>query len=79
MTKFTKRFDIGEYCQYGSIRVTGTKYVFKVQVCDYKTNNPQEERNFFSYGGLEQYLQLFTTPYYADKIIEYVKAKRELT
>jgi hypothetical protein len=69
----TKTFHIGEYALYGTIRVTQKDSMSNVELLDYKTKNVRERRSFeiIHKHRLLGYLEMVTTPYYADKIIKH--------
>jgi len=69
----TKTFNIGESCLYGTIRVTLNDFRYKVEVMDYKTKNVRENESFHIVDkfSMHNYLESFTTPYYADKVISH--------
>lgn len=69
----TKTFNIGEYCKFGTIIVEVKGLHTTVKVCDYKTKNVQEKErfHFVDKHKLQWFLEDFTTPYYADKIINH--------
>lgn len=69
----TKTFNIGEYCKYGTIRVTRHNIECKVEVCDYKTKNVREKASFHyvDKAKMQYYLEDYTTPFHADKIMNH--------
>ena len=82
----TKAFNIGEYCQHGTIVVTSfgrEDKGLKVQFCNYKKpSEVMEEANFFDVLGsaaemmwMRNFLEDRTTPFYADKVINHIKKK----
>ena len=69
----TKTFNIGEYCQYGTIIAEQNDIHLTIKVCDYKTKNVREKEkfHFVDKAKAQWFLEDFTTPYYADKIINH--------
>ena len=72
----TKTFNIGEYCVYGTVRVTTRELKFKVELMDFRTKNVREKETFHCVDKhkIQMYLEKFTTCYYADKIINHFYA-----
>ena len=70
----TKTFNIGEYCKYGTIQVKQENLQTTIKLMDYKTNNVREQEKFHvvDKAKIQWYLEDFTTPYYADKIINWL-------
>jgi len=71
-----KTFHIGEYCKYGTIKVTRDDLHCKVEVMDYKTKNVRvrESFHFVDKAKMQWFLEDYTTPFYADKIINHFYA-----
>lgn len=76
-----KTFNIGEYCLHGTIVAIATEKEFKLQVCKFR--QPKEvmlEKIFdrddpISKWACTMFLEDVTTPYYADKVINYFEEK----
>jgi hypothetical protein len=74
----TKTFHIGEYCAYGTIKVSTKDNQVLIQLLDYKTNNVRVNMNMplSNKWTVLHFLENFTTPYYADKIINTIYKKQ---
>jgi len=73
----TKTWKIGEYCAGGVIRAKSRGDIVKLEIRDYFTD---ELLNHGAFGRIHekyilQYLQEFTTPYHADKVVQWIKEK----
>jgi len=77
MTKRTKTWKIGEYCAGGVIRAKSCGELVKLEVRDYSTD---ELLNHAAFGRIHErqifeFLTTFTTPYYADNVLAWIKQK----
>ena len=77
MTKRTKTWKIGEYCAGGVIRVKSCGELVKLEIRDYFTD---ELLNHGAFGRIHErqifeFLTTFTTPYYADNVLAWIKRK----
>lgn len=77
MIKRTKTWKIGEYCDGGIICVKSVGDAVLIEIRDYLTN---ELINRTVFGKIhtyrvDEYLSQFTTPYYSDKVTEWIKQK----
>ena len=77
MTKRTKTWKIGEYCAGGVIRAKSCGKLVKLEVRDYFTD---ELLNSSAFGRIHErqvveFLENFTTSYYADKVRQWIKEK----
>jgi len=77
MTKRTKTWKIGEYCAGGVIRAKSCGELVKLEVRDYFTD---ELLNSSAFGRIHErqvveFLENFTTSYYADKVRQWIKEK----
>jgi hypothetical protein len=77
MTKRTKTWRIGECCAGGVIRAKSCGDIVKLEIRDYYNdailNNGAFGRIHERY--IFEYLTEFTSPYYAEKVIEWIKRK----
>ena len=77
MTKRTKTWKIGEYCAGGVIRAKSCGELVKLEIRDYFTD---ELLNHGAFGRIHErqifeFLTMFTTPYYADNVLAWIKQK----
>jgi len=77
MTKRTKTWKIGEYCAGGVIRAKSCGELIKLEIRDYFTD---ELLNFSAFGRIHErqiveFLENFTTFYYAEKVRQWIKEK----
>ncbi len=77
MTKRTKTWRIGECCAGGVIRAKSCGEIVKLEIRDYYNdailNNGAFGRIHERY--IFEYLTEFTSPYHAEKVIEWIKQK----
>lgn len=68
-----KTFNIGECCLYGTIIAERKDTKLTIKVCDYKTKNVRvkETFDFVDKAKLQWFLEDYTTPYYADKVVKH--------
>jgi hypothetical protein len=77
MTTRTKTWKIGEYCAGGIIRAKSHGEIVKLEIRDYYSN---DVLNSGAFGVIHErqileFLNTFTTSYYADKVIGWIKKK----
>jgi hypothetical protein len=77
MTKKTKTWKIGEYCEGGVIRAKSCGEFVKLEIRDYFTD---ELLNDGAFGRIHErqileFLNNFTTSYYAEKVMQWIKQK----
>ena len=73
-----KTFKIGEYALGGIIEVNINKGVVDISVKDWDTKEELRSRTTYPFDEyrMRRFLELeITTPYYTDKVIEYIKKK----
>jgi predicted alpha/beta-fold hydrolase len=73
----TKTWRIGEYCAGGVIRAKSCGEIVKLEIRDYYND---KILNHGAFGRIHeryilQYLEEFTSPYYADKVLQWIKVK----
>jgi len=71
----TKTFKIGEYCIGGIIKVIIKKNTVNLLCLDYYTKKEIHNENFNinDIYSISDFLNVLTTYYYSDKIINYIK------
>jgi hypothetical protein len=77
LTRRTKTWSIGECCAGGVIRAKSCGELVKLEIRDYFTD---ELLNYGAFGRIHeryilQYLEEFTSHYYADKVLQWIKQK----
>ena len=77
LTRRTKTWKIGEYCAGGVIRAKSCGELVKLEIRDYYND---AILNHGAFGRIHeryilQYLEEFTSPYYADKVLQWIKVK----
>lgn len=77
MTKRTKTWKIGEYCAGGVIRAKSCGELVKLEIRDYFTDELLDQSAFgrIHERQIEEFLTRSTTPYYADKVLAWIKQK----
>lgn len=74
--KRTKTWKIGEYCAGGTICAKSVGDSVLIEIRDYFTNELIDRTVFgkiHTYR-VDEYLSQFTTPYYSDEVIKWIKA-----
>lgn len=73
----TKTFHIGEYCAYGTVKVTTKGDRLNIQLLDYKSTNVRVNMNtnLSNKWDIIAYLENFTTSYYSEKIVNTIYEK----
>lgn len=75
----TKQFKIGEYAVGGIIKVTIVGNYVSIDALDYNTKQPipfvREQFNIKERWEIDEMLNKLTSPYYADKILNYIYSK----
>ena len=77
LTRRTKTWRIGEYCTGGVIRAKSFGELVKLEIRDYYSD---AILNHGAFGRIHeryilQYLEEFTSPYHADKVLQWIKVK----
>ena len=77
LTRRTKTWRIGECCAGGVIRAKSCGELVKLEIRDYYND---KIINYGAFGRIHeryilQYLEEFTSPYYADKVLQWIKVK----
>ncbi|NDC49491.1 MAG: hypothetical protein EBZ61_10515 [Micrococcales bacterium] len=83
MTKRTKTWKIGEYCAGGVIRAKSCGELVKLEIRDHNTGKLYSTDNLLNYsafgriheGQIFAFLTMYTTPYHADKVLQWIKQK----
>jgi len=75
----TKQFKIGEYAVGGIIKVVIVGNYVSIDALDYNTKQPipfvREQFNIKERWEIDEMLNKLTSPYYADKILNYIYSK----
>ena len=76
----TKQFKIGEYAVGGIIKVVIVGNYVSIDALDYNTKQPipfvREQFNIKERWEIDEMLNKLTSPYYADKILNYIYSKK---
>ena len=76
----TKQFKIGEYAVGGIIKVVILGNYVSIDALDYNTKQPipfvREQFNIKERWEIDEMLNKLTSPYYADKILNYIYSKK---
>jgi len=77
MTTRTKTWKIGEYCAGGIIRAKSWGQLVKLEIMDYHSNDVLSSSAFgvIHERQILEFLNTFTTSYYADKVLGWIKKK----
>jgi len=77
MTKRTKTWKIREYCAGGVIRAKSCGELVKLEIRDYFTDELLEQSAFgrIHERQIEEFLIQFTTTYYSNKVLAWIKQK----
>jgi hypothetical protein len=79
----TKQFKIGEYAIGGIIKVTISNTMITIQALEYVSKNVLMTNTYVmaetSYWGMKDFLNELTSSYYADKVMEYIEEKSNLS
>ena len=77
MTKKTKTWKIGECCAGGVIRAKSCGELVKLEIRDYFTGELLDHSAFgrIHERQIEEFLTQFTTPYYSDNVLAWIKQK----
>ena len=77
----TKTFNIGEYAVGGRIKVDISGSSITIQALDWNTKSVVEEKTFTFFMGreMDMFLNELTSSFYADKIMEWIKTKVEIS
>jgi hypothetical protein len=83
MAQTRKTFKIGEYAVGGKVYVQINGKVIQIQFRDWNTDEVIHKGSVLSSQDsserqIRNFLEDYTTPYYADKVLEWIKSKVEL-